>query len=246
MKDDLKQQLESLIMLIESWKKENIVLALEILKGNRGLRKKVLDYYRPTFEPLFGRIYLNWLLSFPQRLAIAMAAGSEVPKNETIEKLLPIVPLKHLTLNYKRLKNIPWWVFQMNQLITLDLSNNEIEEIPEEISKLENLEILILNKNLLTGLPDSIGKLNKLQKLQLDFNQIELLPESIGNLSNLLWLCLEGNNIKSLPGSCENLQSLYWLSVEKTPLGKKHKIKTGIYTSVSSNDFKRLLESPSK
>jgi hypothetical protein len=223
MKEELKKQLDSVVSLLESCINENSQLAIEIMKGNRTLKKAVTEYYRPLFTALYGRVNFKLFLDLPEKLADVLESGKPIPHVEILERMLPRVPICQLFLNYLELKEIPWWVFHLKDLDLLDLSNNNITELPADITKLKHLRILILNHNKLKSLPENIGELTNLDQLQLDFNKIEKLPESIGNLHNLTWLCLENNKITSLPQSCSELQSLYWLSIEGTPLGKKIK-----------------------
>ncbi len=238
----MEQEKNAIINLIESWDNNNISLALEILKGNPELKKKVREYYRKMLKSLFSKVNLDDFINFPQKLGEVLKKGSIIPKSESLKKVLPKVPIMRLNLSNKKLNEIPWWVFEMTQLIELNLSYNKISQLPDKIDNLVNLELLNLTSNHLTNIPISVGNLNNLLKLQLDFNEIEVLPASIGNLNKLLWLCLEGNKIDFLPDSLYGLKSLQWLSIEKTPLGDRHNVNSGIYTSIKSSFFKKLIE----
>jgi hypothetical protein len=239
--DELEQEKLSILALIESWKKENVDLALQIMRGKRKLRALVKEHYTPMLTALFGKVDLNVLKKMPEKLEKMISAEKEIPYFPCLETLMPIVPTAYVYITDGKMTEIPWWVFKMPQLKELNMTNQKIKEIPEKIGELQYLEELNFTQNKLTKLPESIGNLINLKKLQLDFNKIEKLPDSIGNLKNLNWLCLEANAIKSLPKSAENLTALYWLSIEKTPLGKAHKITSGTYISVDTPDFKALL-----
>jgi len=240
--EELEQEKLSIIALIESWKQENIDLALQIMRGKRKLRALVKVHYTPMLTALFAKVDLNVLAEMPEKLLRLMSGGKEIPYFASLEGVLPLVPMDYFYCTNGKMTEIPWWVFKMTQLKELNMSAQEIKEIPEQIGNLQYLEGLNLTKNKLTKLPDSIGNLMNLEKLQLDFNKIESLPHSIGMLKKLTWLCLEANEIKSLPKSAENLSALYWLSIEKTPLGKANKISKGTYISADSPHFKALLE----
>jgi hypothetical protein len=239
--DDLEIEKNGIITLIESWNNDNILLALEILKGNHNLHRLVKEHYKETLKVIFSKVSLDDFINFPQRLAGQIRANKKIPKLKLIESVLPLVPISRLSLASMHIEIIPWYVYKLPQLIELDLSSNNIKSVSSEINQLINLEVLNLNYNLLQELPQEIGSLEKLEKLQLDFNYIEVIPEKLGNLKNLQWLCLEANKIEVLPNSLSGLQALYWLSIEKTPLGDRHNIKSGSYLNSSDEQFKKLL-----
>ena len=239
--DDLEIEKNGIITLIESWNNDNIVLALEILKGNPDLTKVVKEHYKEVLKVVFSRVTLDDFINFPQRLAGQIRANKPIPKLKIIENVLPLVPISRLSLTAMQIKFIPWYVYKMPQLIELDLSSNNIKVVSPEIKQLNNLEVLNLNYNLLQELPQEIGSLEKLEKLQLDFNYIEVIPENFGKLKNLQWLCLEANKIELLPKSLSELSALYWLSIEKTPLGDRYNIKSGTYLNSSDELFRKLL-----
>ena len=59
----------------------------------------------------------------------------------------------------------------MNNLINLNLSNNNITNIPTTLGNLENLETLNLTNNLIDDyLPESLNNLSKLRNITLDYN----------------------------------------------------------------------------
>jgi len=59
----------------------------------------------------------------------------------------------------------------LNNLINLNLSNNNITNIPTTLGNLENLETLNLTNNLIDDyLPESLNNLSKLRNIALDYN----------------------------------------------------------------------------
>jgi len=59
----------------------------------------------------------------------------------------------------------------LNNLINLNLSNNNITNIPTTLGNLENLETLNLTNNLIDDyLPESLNNLSKLRNITLDYN----------------------------------------------------------------------------
>ena len=87
-------------------------------------------------------------------------------QHETVRELIERARREHgTTLDlsfYKsilavRLEQIPEEVFELLQLETLILSDNNIREVPERIRKLMNLKRLDLTKNLIEKVPDIPG-----------------------------------------------------------------------------------------
>jgi Leucine-rich repeat (LRR) protein len=96
----------------------------------------------------------------------------------------------------------------LNNISSLDLSDNELTKLPSSIGQLEKLNTLWLSENQLTSLPESIGDLESLSMLFLMRNQLTSLPEAIGNLINLEILALENNQLTELPPVIGQLSSL--------------------------------------
>lgn len=102
---------------------------------------------------------------------------------------------KVLDLRNKDLEKVPTYVFDMNSLEELDLSNNSlVGAIPAEIRHLKNLKVLRASNNMMTGVPAEIGQLSNLEELDLSNNQLTGLPNELGNLKNLKVFNLYGNN----------------------------------------------------
>ena len=55
-------------------------------------------------------------------------------------------------------QSIQQMILQLEQLDTLDLSNNLITDLPENIGDLHNLTVLRINNNSFIKVPESIGK----------------------------------------------------------------------------------------
>ena len=49
--------------------------------------------------------------------------------------------VRHMSLAGNHLSSLPMSVWQMQSLVTLDLSNNRLAELPYEASQLENLKV---------------------------------------------------------------------------------------------------------
>lgn len=99
-----------------------------------------------------------------------------------------------LDLSGQQLARIPDSVFSQTDLEHLDVSDNQLTgAIQGEIRFLQNLRSLDASDNLMTGVPAEIGQLSKLETLDLSNNQLTGLPYELGNLQNLKTLNLSGN-----------------------------------------------------
>jgi hypothetical protein len=113
-----------------------------------------------------------------------------------------------LILNGLGLQFLPRDLFQLTQLKTLYVADNQLEFLPPEIGQLRQLETLALHNNHLTTLPHEIIQLTSLEALSLDGNQFTNLTSEIGQLTNLCFLNLSNNNLRHLPTSLNNLTRL--------------------------------------
>lgn len=71
-----------------------------------------------------------------------------MPAVEGIENLN--LNLKSLDLSFKKLEEIPTYVFELSSLENLNLSHNQLQELPEEITKLKSLKNLDISWNHIT------------------------------------------------------------------------------------------------
>lgn len=120
-----------------------------------------------------------------------------------------------LDLSGQELKKIPDYVFKKTDIQKLDVSNNNLGgSLQAEVRQLQNLKTLNLSNNHFAGLPAEVGQLKKLEELNLSNNQLTGLPYELGNLSNLKVLNLRGNDYsrtdleiikKKLPSTTEVL-----------------------------------------
>ena len=80
---------------------------------------------------------------------------------------------------------IPEHIFQMANLVKLDLSGSNIEELDPRITELTNLKVLNLSGTCITKLPRAIGKLSKLTEIDMSRTQIYGVPKEFLKLDNL-------------------------------------------------------------
>ena len=105
-------------------------------------------------------------------------------------------------------------MFNLTNLNTLFLYNNNLTSIPPELGNLSILEYLNLTSNNLTELPPEIGSLDSLKYLMLDSNKLASVPPEIGNLTNLqIIFNLSNNKLTSIPSGLGNFTSLEHLDL---------------------------------
>lgn len=114
-----------------------------------------------------------------------------------------------LHLSHCGLSSIPPEVFEMSDLVRLDLGHNEITEIPDEISRLTSLEQLWCNSNPLQKLSPELYQCSKLKVIDLRDTEINDIPREIGRLKNLVEFDLRGNKLRSkLDVKADNVNSV--------------------------------------
>ena len=130
--------------------------------------------------------------------------------------------LQTLRLSGNQFSSIPEEVFNLDQLIELDLSRNQISgNLPVELANLSRLGYLGLHKNQFTGeIPPELGSLTSLLNLNLANNQLHgSIPPSLGALARLSLLDLSNNQLTgSIPAELGNLTGLYLLDLSYNQL----------------------------
>ncbi len=102
------------------------------------------------------------------------------------EALSKFTNLQELRIKSVKLKEIPPQVFELKQLVILEVSNCQLIEIPNQIAKLSNLTHLILSRNYLVNLPPAFKYLKKLEYLDIWSNSIVVFPDEMAELKETL------------------------------------------------------------
>lgn len=133
-------------------------------------------------------------------------------KGEIPADLFNLENLESLVLSNNQLTSIHEYVGRLSKLTTLDLSNNQLKgAIPRWIESLKNLKKLDLSYNRFTGgIPTWIGNLRNLEELRLDGNLLQgPIPIALGNLSKLKVLRIGHNKLTGeIPSTIRKLTRL--------------------------------------
>ena len=149
-----------------------------------------LDYSHLDIKDLKGLEYaLNLKKLYVGNNLISMPVQIEPIKN--------LYNLEVLDLSRNQLTEAPEFLFEMNGLASLNLSDNEISKI-ESFGEGSVLEELYLENNKLTSIPD-ISSLEMLTTLSVSSNALESFPEDVAGLQSLTALAVANNNLTSLP-----------------------------------------------
>ncbi|XP_044507869.1 receptor kinase-like protein Xa21 isoform X2 [Mangifera indica] len=128
-----------------------------------------------------------------------------------------LTTLSKLYLGFNRLTSIPSTLWNLENLLHVNLSSNFLDgSLPLDIGKLKVAIAIDLSRNLLSGeIPKSMESLINLQSLFLEYNKLQgSIPETFGNLTSLQFLDLSSNNLSGLiPKSLEALLYLKYLNL---------------------------------
>lgn len=126
--------------------------------------------------------------------------------------------VSRLTLRGQGLSEIPQEIFQLKNLVYLDVSKNKITRVPSGIGNFQNLKYLDLSKNDIEYVSPDIGKLRNLRYLDFSENRLTSLPPNIGEMENLRKLSLNENRLDSIPSEIGRLSKLEELQVWRNEL----------------------------
>ncbi len=164
------------------------------------LYASVMNAYLLLGLLLIGSILFAWF-SFSDNPASTEETSTTTPRSSQEEDLEQQLREGEetsdpaLDLSLQNLTAVDEEVFSRTELTLLDLSNNNLSgSLQGEIRFLQNLRTLDLSDNNWTGVPAEIGQLEKLEVLDLSNNPITGLPHELGNLQNLQLLDLRSTN----------------------------------------------------
>ena len=165
----------------------------------------------------------NHLLTLPPELGklkklenLSLAYNQIAILPDQVKKLKKLRQLD-LTAN-QGLNNLPREIAQLQNLTTLNLSQNNFQELPLSVCNIESLEELNLAHNQLTGLPEEFTQLPKLKKLNLSNNQLTKLPVKVlCQLENLSTLVIAGNALSELPMKLTKAPRLKKIHLQNIP-----------------------------
>ena len=184
---------------------------------------------------------------FPNLKSLTIMNDSGLKTPELLDGLKALTNLTYLSLPQCRIDSITDDFSYLNQISTLDLSNNRISSISCELFKLP-LKKLYLSDNQIEKLPecgvfnDSITsfalnenyhldisgaitlcrKFRNLEYLNISNCRISEMPRSIGQLRSLKTLNIGFNNLRKLPLELTNLPHLENLWIISSGLSKSY------------------------
>jgi len=144
-----------------------------------------------------------------------------------------------------RLNNIPEEIFELTDLESLSINNNNLVEISNNISNLKRLKKLEISGNDIARLSDSIYDLGELESLDASYNHLKEISKKISGLHKLKNLNISWNEIKNLPVELLQLEQLDSLELRENPLVSPPPEIAGRGLEVINSYFRQLIEGTS-
>lgn len=116
--------------------------------------------------------------------------------------------LRVLVLRRNKFTSIPGVIFELGQLLELDMSHNCLKNLYDDMGNLKGLKKLCVSHNKIQYLPSQIGMLKLLEELDISFNELRDLPKSLCNLSKLRTLDADHNKLNQFPSEILGLGDL--------------------------------------
>lgn len=110
-----------------------------------------------------------------------------------------LTKLRILILRRNKFATVPQAVFQLSQLVELDISHNCLGHFSEDIVLLKGLKKLCISHNKIQYLPSGIGALQGLEELDISFNELHDFPRSFTQLRKLRTLDADHNKLHHFP-----------------------------------------------
>ncbi|XP_041826063.1 malignant fibrous histiocytoma-amplified sequence 1 homolog [Melanotaenia boesemani] len=116
--------------------------------------------------------------------------------------------LRILILRRNKFSSVPRGVFELGQLVELDMSHNSLRSLSEGVGQLKGLKKLCISHNKVQSLPAQIGLLQSLEELDISFNDLHNLPRSFSGLLSLRTLDADHNKLNQFPPEILALKEL--------------------------------------
>ncbi|XP_019728298.1 malignant fibrous histiocytoma-amplified sequence 1 homolog isoform X2 [Hippocampus comes] len=107
--------------------------------------------------------------------------------------------LRVLVLRRNHFSTVPCAVFELRQLVELDLSHNRLRAVAEGLGRLSTLKKLSVSHNSIQQLPEHIAALEFLEELDVSFNDLHDMPASFCGLARLRTLDVDHNKLSRFP-----------------------------------------------
>jgi Leucine-rich repeat (LRR) protein len=159
-------------------------------------------------DTLAVRILLdqNGLTSMPVSQVVTVESERVTALKLTGLQLLSLPPqigvldqLKYMTLTDNLLDSLPDQLWDLANLVELDLGGNRLAALSPKVAKLDKLLLLGLRDNDLPSLPVEVYALPNVSTLLLAGNQLDTLAEAIADPPFLKYVDASGNQLRSVP-----------------------------------------------
>ena len=115
-----------------------------------------------------------------------------------LENLTKLKNLKHLNISSCQLgEQLPYYIYSLTNLESLDISNNGLTLITEQIYSLSNLTYLNIDENYIEDLPENIFHLKKLETFKLCSERLKVFQPELWNIKAITELNL--TRLKEIP-----------------------------------------------
>ncbi|KAE8285550.1 Malignant fibrous histiocytoma-amplified sequence 1-like protein [Larimichthys crocea] len=116
--------------------------------------------------------------------------------------------LRILVLRRNKFTAVPRVVFELVQLVELDMSHNCLRSFSEGVGQLKGLKKLCISHNKIQHLPAQIGALQFLEELDISFNDLRDFPRTFSSLAKLRTLDADHNKLNQFPAEILALSEL--------------------------------------
>ncbi len=208
----MKQETEKLFELIESWEKENITLAMTLLRHNKPLKEATRARYLPLIQFVERKTLrsLHQLPTLLQRPKYHQTNWEPVPLQQDV---LASIPMEHLHIGGEQYKQLDAWLMYLQKTTFLSISDTHLTELPCNVQELRQLRVCYFSNNHLKALPVTFGLLANLEQLMIFQYRLPELPDTLGDLQRLKNLSLIATSTRywALPerlAECQQLETL--------------------------------------